>query len=155
MATKNLTTAKSLGRQLNFTTGRMNALCQKVLDPYGISLPQWVILSCLWREGKLTVGALSERIGTRLPATSRIVDRMDERGLIVRRPDKSDGRVTMVDVTGKGRELDHLANFHETINTSLLAGFSEQESELIFDLLCRVEQNATEALEQNDPDDER
>lgn len=147
MAIKKHISPKSLGRQLNFTTGRMNALCHKILDPYGLSLPQWVILSCLWREGKLTVGALSELIGRGLPATSRILDRIAERGLIVRSRNETDGRVTIVDVTVKGQELNHLATFYEEINTSLLVGFTDEENELVFDLLRRIERNAISALE--------
>ena len=147
MATKSPKIPQSIGRQLNFTTGRMNMLCQQVLEPYGLSLPQWVVLSCLWREGELTVGTLSELVGTGFPATSRIIDRMADRGLISRRQDDSDGRITVVTVTKKGRKLDHLARFHETINTALFRDFSPKEREQSFDLLRRMELNAQSALE--------
>ena len=146
MATKKSKPPQSIGRQLNFTTGRLNALCQQVLEPHGLSLPQWVILSCLWRDGELTVGALSELIGTGLPATSRIVDRMAERGLVQRRHDATDKRVTIVGVTPLGQELDHLAGFYETINSAMFKGFSTQEKKQAFDLLQRMEMNARDAL---------
>lgn len=147
MATKKPTPPRSIGRLLNFATGRMNALCQRLLEPHGLSLPQWVILSCLWREGPLTVGALAELIGTGLPATSRIIDRMAERGLVERRRDVTDRRSIVVTVTERGLELEHLANFHHRINAMLLDGFDEQERGLIFDLLLRIQRNAERALE--------
>ena len=147
MATKNPATPRSIGRQLNFTTGRMNALCQHVLEPYGLSLPQWVVLSCLWRDGELTVGTLSELVGTGFPATSRIIERMADRGLVSRRRDDADGRSTIVSVTEKARALDHLASFHETINAALFTDFSAEERELSFALLRRMELNAKRALE--------
>jgi len=146
MTTKNPGTPKSLGRSLNFAAGRMTALCQQRLEPYGLSLPQWVILSCLWREGELTVGALSGLIGSGLPATSRLTDRMAERGLVDRRRDETDGRITLVRVSKKGQALDHLATFYEDINTLLLEGFTEQERAAAFTLLHRLEQNAAKAL---------
>lgn len=146
MATDAPTLPKSLGRQLNFAAGRMNALCQHVLEPHGLSLPQWVVLSCLWRDGELAVGTLADLIGTGLPATSRIVDRMAERGLVSRRRDEADGRVTLVDVTGAGRRLDHLADLHEEINAVLLEGFTAKERDLAFALLARMERNAAAAL---------
>lgn len=136
-----------MGRQLNFTTGRMNALCQYLLQPHDLTLPQWVILSCLWREGDLTIGTLSKLIGSGLPATSRIIDRMADRGLITRRQDDSDGRSMIVGVTEKALELDHLANFYETINSVLFNDFSAEEREQSFNLLRRMELNATNALE--------
>ena len=147
MATKIPTTPPSIGRQLNFTTGRMNALCKHVLEPYGLSLPQWVVLSCLWRDGELTVGSLSELVGTGFPAMSRLIERMADRGLVSRRRDEVDGRSTIVSVTEKARALEHLANFHETINTALFIGFSKEEREQSFALLRRMESNAARALE--------
>lgn len=146
MATKKIAPPDSLGRQMNFATGRMNALCQKMLAPYGLTLPQWVILSCLWRHGELTIRELSEAVGAKLPAISRIIDRMVERGLLLRRRDDSDRRVTVIDVTAKGRKLDHLANFYKEINELLLVGFAPEERQQAFDLLGRIEDNARNAL---------
>ena len=124
----------------------MNALCQQILEPFELSLPQWVILSCLWREGELTISALSDLIGTGFPATSRIVDRMAERGLVTRRRHDTDRRKTVVTATEKGRELDHLSNFHERINTLLFRDFSASERNAAFSLLLRMQENAEAAL---------
>jgi DNA-binding MarR family transcriptional regulator len=146
MATKESNPPKSLGRQLNFTTGRMNALCQQRLEPYGLSLPQWVILSCLWREEETPVGALSKLVGSGLPATSRIIDRMVARGLVARRRDLNDKRVMLVKSTKEGDALDHLLDFYQEVNTVLLDGFSADEQELAFAFLLRIEQNAFDAL---------
>ncbi|MEM8823247.1 MAG: MarR family transcriptional regulator [Pseudomonadota bacterium] len=146
MATKILSPPQSIGRHLNFTTGRLNALCQQMLDPYDLSLPQWVILSCLWREDDLTVGTLADLVGTGLPATSRIIDRMMDRGLVTRRRHETDGRVMVVAVTDKGRDLDHLADFYERINATLLDGFTAEERDQAFDLLGRMQANAEKAL---------
>ncbi|MFK7966808.1 MAG: MarR family winged helix-turn-helix transcriptional regulator [Burkholderiaceae bacterium] len=147
MTTNKRKIPQSIGRQLNFTTGRMNALCQQVLDPHDLTLPQWAILSCLWRDEALTIGALSELVGTGLPAASRIVDRMVERDLVNRRRDDADGRITVVTLTDSGRELNHLADFYETINAKLFKGFSAKERQLAFELLQRMESNAHSALE--------
>lgn len=146
MATKNIDPPQSIGRLLNFTTGRMNALCAQLLDPYGLSLPQWVILSCLWREDGLTVSALADLVGTGLPATSRIIDRMEDRGLVARQKHETDGRAMVVTVTDRGRELDHLSDFHERINTALFVGFSEEDRNNAFDLLRRMQINAESAM---------
>lgn len=146
MATNILQPPKSIGRQLNFTAGNMNMLCQHLLEPYGISLPQWVVLSSLWRNNDLTVGALSELIGTGLPATSRIIERMVKLGLINKWQDESDGRVTIVSLTPKANELKHLNNFYQTINSALFADFTPEERKLSFELLRRMELNAKKAI---------
>ncbi len=148
MASKVSSAPESIGRALNFTTGRMNALCQQLLDPYELSLPQWVILSCLWRDGEITVSVLADLVGNGLPATSRIVDRMMERGLVGRRKHKTDGRAIVVTLTDKGEELRHLSGFHEQINAALFLGFSQKEQSLAFSMLRRMQENAKDALEE-------
>lgn len=146
MTTKKSTPPLSIGRSLNFTAGRMNALCQHLLDPHDLTLPQWVILSCLWRDGEMTVGALSDLVGSRLPATSRIVDRMEDRGLVLRRRHATDGRAMIVTLTKKGQALNYLSDFHEKINAALFADFSKEDQDRAFDLLSRLQANAETAL---------
>jgi DNA-binding MarR family transcriptional regulator len=148
MASKIAPPPRSIGRALNFAAGRMNALCQQMLDPHHLSLPQWVILSCLWRAEQLTVGALAELVGTGLPATSRIVDRMVERGLVARRRHETDGRAIVVTLTDTGEGLRRLSDFHHRINARLLHGFSRAEQDLVFSLLSRMQANAEAALEE-------
>lgn len=147
MASRKSPPPRSIGRALNFTTGRMNALCQQLLDPHELSLPQWVILSCLWRDEELTVSALADLVGSGLPATSRIVDRMVDRGLVVRRKHEIDGRAVVVALTDKGEALRHLSGFHQQINATLFRGFSQEEQDLSFSLLARMLDNAKAALE--------
>ena len=147
MAIKISPPPRSIGRALNFATGRMNALCQQLLNAHDLSLPQWVILSCLWRDGEITVSALADLVGNGLPATSRIVDRMAERGLVARQRHKTDGRAIVVTLTEKGNELRHLSDFYQRINTQLFEGFSPEERDLAFSLLSRMQANAEAALE--------
>ncbi|MEM9031169.1 MAG: MarR family transcriptional regulator [Pseudomonadota bacterium] len=145
MATKN-PSPLSIGRSLNFAAGRMNALCQHWLDPHGLSLPQWVVLSCLWREGALTIGELADRVGTGLPAASRIVDRMADRKLVARRRHEDDRRAMVVHLLERGENLRHLSDFHQRINAALFAGFSSEDQGLAFSLLERMQQNAENQL---------
>lgn len=98
------------------------------------------------RERRLGKQESTQHNESGLPATSRIIDRMAERGLVDRHRDKSDGRITRIKTTTKGRNLDHLAGFYAEINSTLLDGFNEQEIEIVFDLLMRLEQNASKAL---------
>lgn len=147
MANEKIAPPRSIGRHLNFATGRANALCAQILDPHGLSLPQWVILSCLWRHGPLGVSSLAELVGTGVPAASRIVDRMEDRGLVARQRIEADRRSIRVALTETGRALDHLADVHARINAALLAGFSAEDRAAAYDLLQRIEDNARRALD--------
>lgn len=142
MAIKKLTPPRSMGRQLNYATGACNAVCQTILEQYDLSLPQWVILSALWRESGLTIGDLAAYSGNNAPATSRIVDRMIDKGLLLRTPDAHDRRTVRIEASSTAKDLSHLVTFYEDINAVLLDGFSKAETKMLFSLLERAEQNA-------------
>lgn len=132
----------ALGRALNFTAGASTSMCQELLEPYGLTLQQWVILSALWRRDGLLVTEIADYVGTNAPAASRIVDRMAERGFVERNTSVSDRRAVQVNITKKGRGLDHLATFYQEVNAKLLDGLSDEETSVLFELLARVEANA-------------
>jgi DNA-binding MarR family transcriptional regulator len=132
----------SMGRQLNFAAGASMTMCNAMLATHGVTLPQWVVLSALWQKDGLTVGAIADYSGNNLPATSRILGRMIEKGLLRREEDEMDGRAVRVALCPAGEDLRGLAQFHEQVNAALMAGFSEQETAQLFALLARVEQNA-------------
>ncbi|MEP0519360.1 MAG: MarR family transcriptional regulator [Hyphomicrobiales bacterium] len=132
----------ALGRVLNFAAGASTTMCQNLLEPHGLTLAQWVILSALWRRDELLVTEIAEYVGRNVPAVSRIIDRMVERGLIERKTSQTDRRAVKVSLTEKGRALDYLAAFYKDVNEKLLEGLSDAESSALFDLLLRVDANA-------------
>jgi DNA-binding MarR family transcriptional regulator len=143
MATKKpLVRPKALGRVLNFAAGASTAMCQEMLSEHGLTLAQWVILSALWRQDGMLINEIADYSGNNAPAASRIVDRMEEAGLVQRVPSDSDKRVVLVCLTERGRSYEYLSDFHEQVNAKLLKGLSEEEADQLFELLARVDANA-------------
>lgn len=71
-----------------------------------LSLLQWRVLVVLAdAPDGATVTDVAARIGSRLPATSRLLARLRTRGLIAARKDEHDGRVTHVALTTDGEAL--------------------------------------------------
>jgi DNA-binding MarR family transcriptional regulator len=135
----------SLGRLLNFATGAMNRMCQARLAEHDLLLAQWVILSALWARDGLHVSELARYSGNNLPAASRIVDRMVDKGLVARSADAEDRRSVRVHLTEAGRAHEGLRDFHLEVNETLTAGMSDAETRMLFDLLGRVLENARRA----------
>jgi DNA-binding MarR family transcriptional regulator len=133
---------RSLGRLLNFAAGGCNQMCNAMLAPHGLTLPQWVILSALWREDGMHVAELARWNGTNLPAVSRLLDRMAAAGLVVRRADPQDRRAVRVFLTDRAVGMRDLMDFYRNVNDRLLAGFSDAEAARLFDMLARVADNA-------------
>ncbi|HEY1883239.1 MAG TPA: MarR family transcriptional regulator [Candidatus Cybelea sp.] len=82
----------------------------------------------LFREMMLTSGAMTNRI-----------DRLEEAGLVSRRPDPTDRRGTLVRLTQKGKALiDAATPKHVANEERLLSGLSAREQLQLGDLLRRL-----------------
>jgi DNA-binding MarR family transcriptional regulator len=136
------TPPRSLGRMLSFATGATTRVSNDLLAEHDLPLAQWVILSALWRQDGQQISDLSAWSGHNPPATSRIVGRMEAKGLVKRKAADGDGRAVGVHLTEKGHSLNGLIDFYRQVNAKLLDGFSESEADTLFDMLARVTENA-------------
>lgn len=62
-------------------------------------------LAAIERAGPLTLGALATQERVQPPSITTIVTRLEEKGLVVRRQDPHDRRVSRVETTKDGRRL--------------------------------------------------
>lgn len=76
------------------------ALAQASTDE--LTLHQWRALVVIGRAGSIRVGEVASKIGTALPATSRLLTRLERRGLVASRRDDTDRRATIVTLTPHG-----------------------------------------------------
>ncbi|MBL8436601.1 MAG: winged helix-turn-helix transcriptional regulator [Zoogloeaceae bacterium] len=70
-----------------------------------ITLPQLVCLLSVVNHGPLTAGTIGRQIHLSASTVVGILDRLEEKGLIVRERDRRDRRVVFVTATPKGVEL--------------------------------------------------
>ncbi len=133
---------QALGRHLNFSASASTAMCNRMLEQHGLTLPQWVVLAALWQKDNLTVGEIADYCGNNIPATSRILDRMVQKALVVRDIDKDDRRTVRISLASAGEAVRHLNRFHEQVNRQLLNGISPGDAKVLYALLERVEANA-------------
>ncbi len=74
-------------------------------DGSGLGAPRLSALSVIVGAGPITLGALAAAEQVRAPTITRLVQALEADDLVVRAPDPSDGRVTRVTATPKGRRL--------------------------------------------------
>ena len=72
-------------------------------DPSGLSPTLAAALATIAREGPMTLGALAASEGVTAASITRVVAKLADDGLIGRRVDDTDRRVTWVECTAKGR----------------------------------------------------
>lgn len=95
---------KVLGRIDELMSYQRRAFCAQ--GPHReLSLPQLFLLITLHERQTLTVSALADRLGVTAPSASALIDRMEERGWVVRERDAADRRVVHVSITDAGDNL--------------------------------------------------
>lgn len=155
MATINMehnkpTAPKSIGRQLNFAAGASTSVITRMLQPHNLTLAQWAVLSCIWRNGALGIKDIAKLTGNTPPAASRIVDRMVGSGLLLRQEAQDDRRNVNINLSDKGEELRVLQSIFEDVNVVIFDQFSQADQEKLFELLARVENNSRTWLATDD-----
>ncbi|RWO61018.1 MarR family transcriptional regulator [Mesorhizobium sp.] len=76
-----------------------------LLDDLGLTYPQYLVLNVLWREDKLTVGSIAERLALESSTLTPLLKRLEVAGLLRRTRNPANERQVVVALTDKGREL--------------------------------------------------
>jgi DNA-binding MarR family transcriptional regulator len=86
---------------------RLRDMSQETLAPWDITPAQMRALRVLRRHGVMRLSELSDRLRIAPRSATEVVDALESRGLVQRRPDPGDRRATLVEVTdGGGGVLD-------------------------------------------------
>ncbi len=101
-ATTPLVSATELAGRLRIAAGRLAREATAAGRHDGMTPSRLAALAVLAEYGPLRVGALAERVGISAPTTSRLVDCLEERGLIVRTTDPDDHRAIRVSLSAGG-----------------------------------------------------
>jgi DNA-binding MarR family transcriptional regulator len=71
----------------------------------GVTRPQWQVLNLLKLHSGSNQGALAELLEVEPITLGRMIDRLQEAGLVERRADPADRRAWRIHLTGKGEDL--------------------------------------------------
>tara|TARA_B100001939_G_scaffold317850_2_gene304801 strand:- start:5740 stop:6207 length:468 start_codon:yes stop_codon:yes gene_type:complete len=123
-------------------TNRLNMDLQNDLRPLKINVSRWRVLAALNARDGRSMGELCHYTMMEQSSISRVVDKMVEEGLVVRRVQEQDNRYILVYLTPKGRETFHLVYPKAyTRQDEALKGFSEEERQQLLAYLRRIEEN--------------
>ena len=76
-----------------------------LLDPLGLTYPQYLTMLALWEEDDQKVKALGDRVGLDSGTLSPLLKRLEQAGLVERRRDPEDERQVRITLTAKGLDL--------------------------------------------------
>lgn len=108
----------------------------------GLYAGQDGVMLALAEGGGMTAGALAARLGVKAPTMTRTIGRLEAQGFVERRPDTTDGRLTVVDLTRAGSDsLEKIAQACDLSERQALEGLSEKEVRTLLKLLRTVDGN--------------
>jgi DNA-binding MarR family transcriptional regulator len=76
-----------------------------LLEPLGLTYPQYLVLLVLWEEDGVSVKQLGERLALDSATLTPLLKRLAERGIVERRRDENDERVVRIHLTPGGKAL--------------------------------------------------
>ncbi|MCZ0205197.1 MarR family winged helix-turn-helix transcriptional regulator [Streptomyces achromogenes] len=116
---------------------RFYADYEEAAGEHTLTGPQARLLSLLSLE-PLPMRKLAQKLKCEPSNVTGIVDRLESRGLVERRPDPADRRVKVAAATEQGREVARDLREGLQFAREPLAGLSEQERRSLRDLLRRM-----------------
>ena len=124
---------------LRITSNVIAAHQQQFMDRFDLTMPQFNILRILrGAKGPINVNTVKDRMIERSPNTTRLMDKLIDKGLIERIRCEQDRRVVYVNISELGQEL--LKQIDETSDFSYLThpAISDQEATQLSDLLDKL-----------------
>jgi MarR family transcriptional regulator, 2-MHQ and catechol-resistance regulon repressor len=126
-----LVLARAYGSIVSYIEGSINGL--------GLGLSDFMVLEVLLHKGPLTISVIGEKVLLASASMTSAIDRLEKRGLVVRRSCSSDRRIRLVELTceGKGFIAEIYAR-HEKDLEQVAAGLSEEERRTMYEGLKKI-----------------
>jgi DNA-binding MarR family transcriptional regulator len=133
-----------LGRMCKLMRSRIHAM----FDDIGLHRGQHFVLHVLWKNEGITHSELAARSCVQPATITNALKRMEKAGLVERRRDTEDERVSRVYLTEAGRAIrSKVEDTFREFEAQALSGLSKEEVATLRDLLRKVQENLTRCEE--------
>jgi len=117
----------------------MRTAMEEQAKQHGLQLREYLVLTALGTLEQPTQLALGQAIGLDKTMLTSLLDRLGERGLVIRRADSRDRRAHFPETTEAGRTLQvEVASSLARVEAGLLSGFSTTEQRCLRLMLCNL-----------------
>lgn len=117
------------------------------LADLGLQPGQDVLLSFLWKKDGLSATDIVEKLHVEPPTVTKGLARLEKLGLVTRRRDARDARVSRVYLTARGRRLrEPVQAIWKAVRAEAYAGMSPAEQETLRALASRMLENLRAAF---------
>ena len=133
---------KELAWQIAETSHAMRRFYDRRVAQLGVTRAQWRVIAILGHNPGMKQVELADRLDVEPISTCRIIDRLEEAGLVERQRDPSDRRAWRLSLTAKAEPIRaRLSELAEEMSQEAFFGLSEQQLETMRAVLARVREN--------------
>ncbi|HEX2803947.1 MAG TPA: MarR family transcriptional regulator [Sphingomicrobium sp.] len=137
--------------EINETARSLRRAFDQRAATLGVTRPQWRVLARLKREPGLRQVELAERLDMEPITLCRIVDRLEEAGLVERKPDPSDRRAWLLELTEKAAPLvSQLRSLAHDFAAEAMDGIEEPDLRKLQERLAAIRANIARSGKQGD-----
>lgn len=112
---------------------------QKQLDHYGVTVAQWPVLCSLYSGTSKTPAEVATHVRVDRSAVTRLLDRLEAKGLVLRVNSTVDRRSVTLTLTRKGKQLvPKLAEISRKSNKKFMQGLSAAEQNHLTEILKNI-----------------
>jgi len=133
---------KELAWEIGETSHAMRRFYDRRAAELGVTRAQWRVIAILGRHPGMKQVELADRLDVEPISACRIIDRLEEAGLVERQRDPADRRAWRVSLTATAEPIrERLRLLAEEMSREAFAGLSEEQLTVMRAALARIRDN--------------
>lgn len=146
---------ESIGRLVYKTSLNLRNFAEKMLNPHDLTVEQLHLLKSAFSDPHLNQNQLCLQLGKNPANISRILDRLEKKKWITRKPNPSDRRSSLVCITDEGKKvIDEVSNEFESYSCWLTDGITGEEEYVFRSVLEKIDGNIQKIVDEIDREKE-
>jgi MarR family transcriptional regulator for hemolysin len=123
----------------------MRTLADARARNHGMTRAQWMILVWLDRQPGMSQNEMAALIEVEPITVGRLIDRLERRGMVERRPDPADRRIWRLHLKPEAEPmLQEIAKARVELNAMMIAGLPKKDLDTTIDCLLQMKTNMTD-----------
>lgn len=138
----------AIGFLFGISYRKLSNLLQMRMRSYDMTSEQWSVLYRVSEQDGMIQKEIAERSGKDKPTTTRILDLLETKGYITKKPGEKDRRSFLVYITETGKEVvSAIIPIERRLVEEVTDGLSEQDYKRLLEMVKLIEANVDKLTE--------
>ncbi|MEE4241319.1 MAG: MarR family transcriptional regulator [Desulfopila sp.] len=144
-------TNESIGRLIYKTSLNLRNYAERLMDPYGLTAEQFHIMKSTSQTPGLSQNELCRQVGKKPANITRILDRLENKRWIERKPNPADRRSSLVYLSPKGEcIIAQVSTAFESYSSWFTAGIDPEEEKVFREVMRKIDGNISNLMAEFD-----